>query len=103
MTRLDNQENSGKSVYITQKRLSYDITKDIEGATGSGKESYSVLVRVTDGNKDKTKRVKLSTEIAPNQLETFWNKYANILKSGLKGLKKKDKKKAKKRAKKIHN
>lgn len=56
---------------------------------------YPILIRVTDGNNDKSKKIKLSTVVEPNQLDSFWNEYTNILKAGFIGLKKKSKSKKK--------
>ncbi|KAH3661743.1 hypothetical protein OGAPHI_005921 [Ogataea philodendri] len=101
MARLDReQKNGNKSIYITQKRLSYNLDQEIEGPSSTESNNYNVLVRVTDGNKDKSKKIKLSTVVEPEKLDAFWNEYTNVLKAGLKGLKKKDKKKTKKRSKK---
>ncbi|GMM47084.1 hypothetical protein DAPK24_036590 [Pichia kluyveri] len=130
MAILDNQEffkqvtslltkNDGKSsIYITQKRYSYSLDDEIDGVepfsdlndkikpifheNKSTNKSYPILIRITDGNKDKSKKIKLSTIVEPVNLDSFWNEYTNILKSGLSGLKKKpkSKKKAKKASKK---
>ena len=62
-------------------------------------KQYPILIRITDGNSDKSKKVKVSTVVQPEELSKFWFKYANVVKSGISGLKKKDKKKKKKAAK----
>ncbi|ODV84982.1 hypothetical protein CANARDRAFT_176398 [[Candida] arabinofermentans NRRL YB-2248] len=110
------EKNEGKSsIYITQKRLSYTgsdspipvVTESSSFTLPKGESStilkseedtgsYPLLIRVTDGNKDKKKKVKLSTVVDSDKLETFWNDYANALKNGFIGLKKKGKKKGKK-------
>lgn len=113
-------ENEGKSsIYITQKRLSYTIDNEIETpqefsdlpkgvktaihkVEASNQEKfYPILIRVTDGNKDKSKKIKLSTVVEPKALDAFWVEYTNVLKNGFVGLKKKSKKKAKKSKSKI--
>jgi hypothetical protein len=112
-------KNGGKSsIYITQKRLSYTIDKEIDGTlpfsdlpadvkpilhdSTPKTKSYPVLIRITDGNKDKSKKMKLSTVVQPENLDLFWNEYTNILKTGFVGLKKKSKKKAKKASKSVN-
>lgn len=62
-------------------------------------QEYPILIRITDGNSDKTKKIKISTVVKPNELGRFWTRYSNVVKSGVSGLKKKDKKKKKKSAK----
>ncbi|VEU20664.1 DEKNAAC101562 [Brettanomyces naardenensis] len=107
------EKNAGKSsIYITQKRLSHDIEaeigtepfddiqKDVKPTVFksiTSTKQYPVLVRVTDGDKDKKKKVKLSTVVRPEDLDKFWLQYTNILKAGFPGLKKKSKKKKAKR------
>lgn len=111
-------KNNGKSsIYLTQKRFSYDIDSEIEGTepfedlpngvepllhqkTTQNSKKYPILIRITDGNIDKSKKIKLSTVVEPDQLDSFWNEYTNILKSGFIGLKKKSKSKSKKKSKK---
>lgn len=118
MGRLNNTEflakvtdvltsNEGKSsVYFTQKRLSLtlepatpnninDLSSNVvdhpkEFPTNT--TSYPVLIRFTLGDK----KSKVSTVIEPEDLDKFWSEYAQILKTGFVGLKKKEKKKAKK-------
>lgn len=113
-------KNDGKSsIYITQKRFSYnpelprrseetlsDLPKGVETIIHQGDKDfrqYPVLIRVTDGNKSKGQKIKLSTVVEPIELDTFWAEYINILKNGLTGLKKKNKskKKAKKSSKSV--
>lgn len=58
---------------------------------------YSILFRVSNGLKD-DKRVKLSTEVAPKDLDAFWLKYVTVLKAGFSDLKKVKKNKKSKKA-----
>lgn len=105
-------KNDGKSsFYITQKRFTYnseasldsedtlsDLPKGIKPITcqaESDMKQYPILIRVTDGNKNKMQKVKLNTVVEPLDLDAFWTEYINILKSGMKGLKKKSKSKKK--------
>lgn len=75
----------------------------------------SILIRATDGKtsapspttktntdksksksasqKTKTPKVKISTVVAPEELEAFYTRYAEICKAGMSGLKKKQRKK----------
>lgn len=83
-----------------------DLSKDVKPVLHDNQpncKKYSILIRITDGNKDKLSKIKLSTVVEPKDLDSFWNEYTNILKSGFIGLKKKSKskKKSKKASKKI--
>jgi signal recognition particle subunit SRP14 len=83
------------SVFLTQKRLSFEDPTIAEG---------SILVRATDGGtqnpktqpSDKVKKtksaskVKLSTIVAPADLESFFVRYADVCKAGMVGMKKRD-------------
>lgn len=108
-------QNSGQSsIYLTQKRLApslgLDEGEDAAGADlpsnvvggGGNTRTYPVLVRVsTNGGgssaaaKAKLK-LKLSTVVETEALDLFWGDYANALKTGFVGLRKKEKKKARK-------
>lgn len=118
MGRLNNAEfiskverllasNEGKSsVYFTQKRLAtplekeaIDLVKDLSSnvvehppAYPTNTQSYPVLIRATLGKKES----KISTVVEPANLDAFWLEYAQALKTGFVGLKKKEKKKTKK-------
>ncbi|QKX54413.1 uncharacterized protein TRUGW13939_01499 [Talaromyces rugulosus] len=83
------------SVFLTQKRLSFEDPTIAEG---------SILVRATDGGtqtpntkpSDKVKKtksapkVKISTIVAPADLESFFVRYADVCKAGMVGMKKRD-------------
>lgn len=84
-------------MYFTQKRL--EAFDAVEGKDTAA-PTFSILLRATDGARDKTKKVKVSTVIEADKVDQFWTEYANTLKNGITGLKKKEKKKAKK-AKKV--
>lgn len=115
MGRLNNSEfltkvnehltaNEGKSsVYFTQKRLELDLEASADQISDlasnvieqpdnlpKNSQTYPVLIRLTLGEKTS----KISTVVEPQNLDQFWNEYAQILKSGLVGLKR-DKKKTK--------
>lgn len=102
--QLLDSNNGTSSVYITQKRLTSSV-EDSEGIDDLAsnvvdynkkypvnKHQYPVLVRVATGKKKK----KLSTVVEKDNLDQFWNEYAQVIKAGFVGLKKKDKKKSKK-------
>ncbi|OGM41188.1 signal recognition particle 14kD protein [Aspergillus bombycis] len=95
------------SVFLTQKPL-IDTTASSENASSS---RPSILIRATDGNtnapnpknnkveKKTVSKVKLSTIVAPEDLEAFYTRYAEVCKAGMTGLKKRDRKKGKAKAK----
>lgn len=111
VTNLLAKNGSKSSIYLTQKRLSYTVDAEIEGVApfsdlskevkpvlheyNPDSKQYPILIRVTDGNKDKSARIKLSTVVEPENLDTFWNEYTNVMKAGFVGLKKKSKSKKK--------
>ncbi|PKX98106.1 signal recognition particle 14 kDa protein [Aspergillus novofumigatus IBT 16806] len=103
------------SVFLTQKPLlpSNANTSTSEEASSSS-SLPPILIRATDGNtnapnpkttKDqnqkaaKTSKIKLSTVVAQEDLETFFARYAEVCKAGMTGLKKRDRKKGKAKAK----
>ena len=62
-----------------------------------------IIIRATDGKsttKDKksenNEKVKLSTLVAPDDLETFFTRYAEVCKAGMQSLRKRDRSKRKK-------
>lgn len=64
-------------------------------------EPIPIIVRATNGkSKDKKSgKVKLSTIILPDGLESFYIKYAEVCKTGMSTLKKRDRSKVKKKLK----
>ncbi|MCJ1381906.1 hypothetical protein MMC17_005018 [Xylographa soralifera] len=100
------------SVILTQKRLSYgnastketqtdDIFADLHPPT-----SLPVLMRATNGkpNDENDEKIKVSTIVQPDALEAFFIRYAEVWKSGMHGLRKRDRsgrKKAKAKKKKV--
>lgn len=99
-------EKSRGSVYLTQKPLL---------STGEQAETQpSILIRASDGNTGAPKpdtnkvqkktakkdtKIKLSTVVAPGDLEGFYTRYADVCKTGMTGLKKRDRKKGKAKTK----
>lgn len=60
-----------------------------------------ILIRATDGNtqnqeRKKSQKVKLSTVVQPDDLEAFFQRYAEVAKAGMTSLKKRDRSKRKK-------
>ncbi|KAL2873240.1 hypothetical protein SGCOL_011620 [Colletotrichum sp. CLE4] len=98
------------SIFLVQKRLTYGQETSL---TPSGDGSFSdlhpanplpVIVRATNGKSKKHRddKIKLSTIVQPDALESFYASYAEICKGGMAALKPRDrsKKKAKARKKK---
>ena len=92
-------QKSRGSVTLTQKPLLNTST-----------QQPSILIRATDGNTNapnpkthkidkKATKVKLSTVVAPEDLEGFYARYAEVCKAGMTGLKKRDRKRGKAKAK----
>ncbi|KAL1984682.1 hypothetical protein VTN96DRAFT_8808 [Rasamsonia emersonii] len=107
-------QKSRGSVYLSQKRLSSSAAAATAAAEGSSAAFApgSILIRATDGktgnpnpksespNKNsKPSKVKISTIVAPNDLEAFYARYAEVCKAGMAGLKKRDRKKGKAKGK----
>lgn len=99
-------KNDGQSsIYLVQKRLTSNLTSEPSEAMGdlasnvilhpskypTNTEHYPVLVRMSDGDK----KSKISTVVEADKLDSFWSEYAQVLKDGFVGLRKKDKKKKK--------
>ena len=60
--------------------------------------THPILIRATNG-KHKAAKTKLSTVVAPGDLEGFYARYAEVCKAGMTGMKKRDRS-AKKKGKK---
>ena len=74
----------------------------------AGSDKPFILIRATDGNtnapnpksdrktgkvtKNNSSKVKFSTIVKPNDLEAFYTRYAEVCKTGMTGLKKRDRK-----------
>jgi len=100
LTTATSKEKS--TVYLTQKPLLYP-SAPITSTAGNS----PLLIRATNGNsKDQRKksdkrdgRIKISTVVMPDELQGFFEKYAEVAKGGMGSLKKRDRK-ARKKAKK---
>ena len=64
-------------------------------------EPLPILIRATDGNSKghKAQKIKFSTIVEADMLDTFFARYAEICKLGMSGLKKRDRSKGKKKMK----
>ncbi|KAL8928503.1 MAG: hypothetical protein Q9208_001737 [Pyrenodesmia sp. 3 TL-2023] len=105
LTFLFNSPRNGTkgTVYLTQKRLSPQSTTSSSPATTTGtpdvpfpdlapSSPLPVLIRASNG-KSKPRRqdkVKISTIVQPDQLEGFFTRYAEVMRAGTTGLKKRD-------------
>ncbi|QPC72951.1 hypothetical protein HYE68_003703 [Fusarium pseudograminearum] len=93
------------SIYLSQKRLTYgqDIPQPSEGEPdiNPGKP-LPLIIKATNGKgkRDRSKKVKLSTVVSPEDLEAFYVRYADVCKSGMTALKPRDRSKKKAKAKK---
>jgi signal recognition particle subunit SRP14 len=92
-TLLTKTAKSGHgSIYLTQKRLTYNTTSD--------SDPIPIIIRATNGkskeHREKGEKVKLSTVVAPDALDGFFVRYADVCKSGMGALKKRDRSKRKK-------
>ena len=102
------------SIHLTQKRLSYDSSSSSSADSATGKHQddplwdlhppnpLPLIIRATDGksqSKDRMKnkeKVKLSTIVQPEDLDAFYARYAEVLKAGMTGLKRRDRSKRRK-------
>ncbi|KAF2664552.1 signal recognition particle, SRP9/SRP14 subunit [Microthyrium microscopicum] len=102
---------SKASIYLTQKRLSgisdddtkSDLRSDslLDYADISPPTHLPVLIRATNGKskKDRKDKIKIATVVQPDELESFFGKYAELCRTGMSGLKKRDRSKGKKKKK----
>ncbi|KAK4613487.1 hypothetical protein CLAFUW4_08820 [Fulvia fulva] len=103
------QQKGHGSVYLTQKRLTYDPTqhpptpKSLDDLSDlNPPDPLPLIIRATDGKSQSTDRkknkhkIKLSTLVQPDDLEAFFTRYADVCKAGMQSLKKRDRSKRKK-------
>lgn len=105
---LASTSSSGSgSIFLTQKSLfaedssesSQILIRATNGATSTKSKSKPGL-KVTKEKQHKQKpKIKLATVVDVADLENFYNKYADVCKKGMEGLRKRDKKRAKEKAK----
>jgi signal recognition particle subunit SRP14 len=112
-----NRKKGHGSVYLVQKRLSYDTAAAPPSSTKVADDPLwdthpenpvPVLIRASNNKSDKRAgtdrkdidKTKLSTVVQPDDLDAFYARYAEACRAGMSGLKKRDKKKGKKDKKK---
>ncbi|KAL2072281.1 hypothetical protein VTL71DRAFT_11624 [Oculimacula yallundae] len=99
------------SIYLTQKRMTYgqdtdagspETTTEAPFPDQNPTKPLPIIIRATNGKSQakKDKKVKLSTIVEVDALESFYSKYAEVCKLGMSGLKKRDRSKAKEKLKK---
>jgi len=81
------------SIWLTHKRLTHDGEDVTMQSADQDTKEYPCLIRVTDG-----KKIKISTQVKPDQLGDFHAAYGALLKSSMTSLRKRDKKREKLRA-----
>ncbi|KAI9037275.1 signal recognition particle 14 kDa protein [Aspergillus affinis] len=113
-TLLTNTSQKARgSIFLAQKPLLASNPPNETSSTASP----SILIRATDGNTNApnpksakegdakkkpsstSQKVKLSTVVAPEELEAFYTRYAEVCKAGMTGLKKRDRKRGKAKGK----
>ncbi|KAI1933331.1 hypothetical protein LOZ66_006523 [Ophidiomyces ophidiicola] len=92
------------SVFLTQKYLSASSTSEPSSTKGTSNSALntatttndslspgrpSILIRASNG-RHRTAKVKASTIVQPEDLDTFYARYAELCKVGMVGLKKRD-------------
>ncbi|THW34710.1 signal recognition particle 14kD protein [Aureobasidium pullulans] len=101
------QQKGHGSIFLTQKRLTHDESTSSKPADfpladlEPPSAPLPILIRATDGNsqtkdRKKSEKIKLSTVVQPDDLESFYTRYAEICKQGMQALKKRDRSKRKK-------
>ncbi|KAF8336459.1 uncharacterized protein EI90DRAFT_3152618 [Cantharellus anzutake] len=82
------------SVWMTHKRLTYGggDTNMTGPADEPDSNEYACIIKATNG-----KGAKISTQVKPSELDSFYVAYGSLLKASMPSLKKRDKKKEKAR------
>ncbi|KAJ8110268.1 hypothetical protein OPT61_g6843 [Boeremia exigua] len=112
-----NRTKGHGSVYLTQKRLTFDSASTPATPTKVADDPLwdthpeaplPVLIRASNNRSDKkagtdrqdVAKIVLSTIVKPDDIDTFYTRYAEACKAGMSSLKKRDRKKGKKDKKK---
>lgn len=112
-----NRKKGHGSVYLTQKRLTFDSTSTPAGPTKVADDPLwdthpenplPVLIRASNNKSDKkagtdrqdVAKIVLSTVVKPDDIDTFYIRYSEACKAGMSSLKKRDRKKGKDKKKK---
>ncbi|MCJ1231085.1 hypothetical protein MMC12_007760 [Toensbergia leucococca] len=92
------------SIFLTQKRLSHGSGLDSSSPAPPSADADTlfvdlhpasplpILIRATNGKskEHRKEKIKLSTVVKPEALEGFYTRYAEVCKSGMQALKKRD-------------
>jgi signal recognition particle subunit SRP14 len=112
LTSLLKTQHTSKhgSIYLTQKRLTYDFSTPSNSAKKvpddplwdlNPPEPLPILVRATNGKSKKHRKAgektKLSTIVQPDDIDGFFLRYADVCKKGMESMKKRDRSKKKKK------
>lgn len=92
---------------MTQKALTDEnasassriLIRATNGVAGPNPKSKAGVSIAKENQHKQKKKIKLATVVETADLEDFYNKYADVCKKGMEGLRKRDKKKAKEKAK----
>ncbi|KAH7091115.1 signal recognition particle, SRP14 subunit [Paraphoma chrysanthemicola] len=112
-----NRKKGHGSVYLTQKRLTFDSASTPPSPTKVSDDPLwdthpesplPILIRASNNGSAKRKgtdredisKIVISTVVKPDDLDGFYGRYADACKTGMTGLKKRDRKKGKKDKKK---
>ncbi|KAF2195474.1 signal recognition particle, SRP9/SRP14 subunit [Zopfia rhizophila CBS 207.26] len=117
-----NRTKGHGSVYLTQKRITHTADSDAPSPTKilddplwdtHPEHPLPILIRANNNKSSKREgtdrpgtdrddhdRIKFTTVVQPDQLDAFYVRYADVCKTGMSALKKRDKKKKKKDRKK---
>ncbi|KAG9231426.1 signal recognition particle 14kD protein-domain-containing protein [Amylocarpus encephaloides] len=102
------ESTTHSSIYLTQKRMTYGAEvpnpgSDTKFPDATLPEPTSIVIRASNGEnkqgRKEGKKVKLSTIVEADALAGFFAKYADVCKSRMSGLKKRDRSKAKEKLK----
>ncbi|PKS07074.1 hypothetical protein jhhlp_005671 [Lomentospora prolificans] len=101
------QGKTGGSIFLVQKRLTYNqnVPKPTEKNPLPDlnlEKPLPILIRATNGKSSakRADKIKLATLVAPDDLEAFYSRYADVCKAGMVALKPRDRSKKKAKAKK---
>ncbi|KAF2711692.1 signal recognition particle, SRP9/SRP14 subunit [Pleomassaria siparia CBS 279.74] len=116
-----NRKKGHGTIYLTQKRLTHDEVETLSSTRVLDDPLWDthpdnplpVLIRASNNasskrsgtnrpgtDRDNIDKIKLSTVVQSDKLDTFYARYAEVCKAGMSGLKKRDRKKGKKDKKK---
>ncbi|QPG93843.1 hypothetical protein C2857_003027 [Epichloe festucae Fl1] len=93
------------AIYLVQKRFSFGQAKLSDNnmlTHEDGGGPKPLIIRATNGKSKRQRdlKVKMSTIVQPNDIESFYVQYADVCKAGMAALKPRDRSKKKAKAKK---